>query len=818
MILVKATGAKVVLVTRVKVSPMFKRNALISMLFVLCVGAASYIYIGQVEKQSVVEAELLKAQAEKASATLSYQLKKWRQSLALSASDPALKATLVKGGDVLASWVGKRSSSISGLLKLRVVRPGLMQIDISSTPPLRYAGLDLIRRVEISQKSQLAEVHMMAGDERHIAIAVPVMDKDELLAIVLGAFDVNVMQKVLALVLMEEKDGFFSLQQGGLRIAASGGEAHETGISFGRVKVLGSQWGIDFKRKVLAVPLTQDNVLTYTLAVLIAILFFGLAAGGWNNEKTRKKLTETIRKKMARKPKVKEVVSVDEVAGNEEFDQVAGSTDDARITAMKASIEDKIASNGPETIKRESMVDVEEDAHLLQSIFRAYDIRGIVDETLTEYGVLLIGQSIATEALNAGQESIVIARDGRLHSKRLSDALARGIQLTGCDVVDIGQVPTPVLYFATHELDTQSGVMITGSHNPKEYNGLKIVIAGETLSGDAIQGLYKRIETASFSSGKGSYQEKMILPEYVGAIREDVRLGRLMKVVVDCGNGVAGEAAPMLLSTLGCDVVPLYCDIDGEFPNHHPDPSKPENLQDLINKVRDEGAELGLAFDGDGDRLGVVDSNGNVIWPDRQMMLYAIDVLSRQAGADILYDVKCTRNLAKVIVKHGGKPVMSKTGHSLIKAKMKETNAELAGEMSGHIFFKERWYGFDDALYTAARLLEILTAEFRETAEIFAELPDSVNTPELTVNLQEGENFTFVEKLQEIANFGDAKIITIDGIRVEYQDGWGLVRASNTTPSLVLRFEAEDEQALARIKAVFKEQVRLVNKDIDLPF
>jgi len=430
----------------------------------------------------------------------------------------------------------------------------------------------------------------------------------------------------------------------------------------------------------------------------------------------------------------------------------------------------------------------------------------------------LIGQAIATEALNEGQSSIAIARDGRLHSKRLSDALVKGVLSTGCDVVDIGQVPTPILYFATHELDTQSGIMVTGSHNPKEYNGLKIVIAGNTLSGDAIQALYKRIEKADFNNGEGEYQERMMLPEYIGAITADVRLGRMMKVVVDCGNGVAGEAAPMLLSTLGCDVVPLYCEVDGEFPNHHPDPSKLENLQELIDKVREEEAELGLAFDGDGDRLGVVDSSGNVIWPDRQMMLYAIDVLSRQAGADIIYDVKCTKNLAKVIVKHGGKPVMSKTGHSLIKAKMKETSAELAGEMSGHVFFKERWYGFDDALYTAARLLEILTADFKLSADVFSELPDSVNTPELTVNMQEGENFTFVEELQSTATFGDAKLITIDGIRVEYQDGWGLVRASNTTPSLVLRFEADDEQALARIKGVFKEQMLHVNEGLDLPF
>lgn len=453
-----------------------------------------------------------------------------------------------------------------------------------------------------------------------------------------------------------------------------------------------------------------------------------------------------------------------------------------------------------------------------QSIFRAYDIRGIVDETLTENGVNLIGRAIASEALNLGQRAIVIARDGRLHSERLSDALTKGIQSAGCDVIDVGQVPTPVLYFATHHTETQSGVMITGSHNPANYNGLKIVIDGNTLSGDAIQALYQRIESDDFERGKGTYQEQMMLPEYIGEVSGDVRMGRMMKVVVDCGNGVAGEAAPMLLATLGCDVVPLYCDIDGSFPNHHPDPSKPENLQELIERVREEEAELGLAFDGDGDRLGVVDSAGNIIWPDRQMMLYAKDVLSRQAGADIIYDVKCTRNLAKVIAKHGGKPIMAQTGHSLIKAKMKETNAELAGEMSGHIFFKERWYGFDDAMYTASRLLEIISAEFRPSAEIFAEFPDSVSTPELNILLEEGENFSFIEAFQAQAQFDDAKLITIDGLRVEFKDGWGLVRASNTTPSLVLRFEADDEVALERIKQLFKEQMLKTNPAIEFTF
>jgi len=808
---VKVIEAKVVLVILVKGSLMPKKSTLILMLLVLVLGGAGYVYIGQVEKQNATDAEQLQIRAQKVSVALSHKLKSWRDSLALLASDATLPLALNVGEKDLNNWLDRKSISIEGLLKLRVVRPGIIQIDISSAPPLRYAGLDLIRKVERTKKPQLVELHMMASDERHVAIAMPVMEAGKLSAVMLGSFDVTVLQEAFTHAIAGEKDGFLALQQGGLKIAAGGVASHASGSSSGAVKVLGSQWEVVFKKEVPATPLAQSEVLTYMMSALILIWLLGFAISSWKNEELRLKLNGALKKRIIKKAEKAEAEDVSKSLA-------LGPVDHVEVNALKASIEEKIASAGHAVAEVDSMIDVKEEAHLLQSIFRAYDIRGIVDETLTEHGVLLIGQSIATEALNAGQKAIVIARDGRLHSERLSEALAKGIQSTGCDVIDIGQVPTPVLYFATHKLDTQSGVMITGSHNPKEYNGLKIVIAGDTLSGEAIQGLYKRIEKSDFSSGEGVYQEQMILPEYIGAISDDVRLGRLMKVVVDCGNGVAGDAAPMLLSTLGCDVVPLYCEVDGEFPNHHPDPSKPENLQDLIDKVRDEEAELGLAFDGDGDRLGVVDSDGNVIWPDRQMMLYAIDVLSRQAGADILYDVKCTKNLAKVIVKHGGKPVMTKTGHSLIKAKMKETNADLAGEMSGHIFFKERWYGFDDALYTAARLLEILTADFKTSADVFSELPDSVSTPELTVDMQEGENFAFVEQLLSTAAFGEANIITIDGIRVEYQDGWGLVRASNTTPSLVLRFEADDEQALARIKGVFKEQMLKMNEAIDLPF
>ncbi|PSF05201.1 phosphomannomutase/phosphoglucomutase [Marinobacter fuscus] len=451
-------------------------------------------------------------------------------------------------------------------------------------------------------------------------------------------------------------------------------------------------------------------------------------------------------------------------------------------------------------------------------IFRAYDIRGIVGQTLSRDVVEVIGRAIGSEAASLGITDLCIGYDGRHSSPELSEALGRGIMATGCNVIYLGAIPTPVLYFATHHLQTGSGVMVTGSHNPADYNGLKIMLGGETLSGDAIQKLYQRIQNADFTSGQGSQSRDDVRRAYLDRIVGDIAVAAPLKVVLDAGNGIAGELGPMLVEELGCDVTPLYCDIDGNFPNHHPDPGKPDNLRDLIARVQETGADIGLAFDGDGDRLGVVTNTGKIIWPDRLMMLFARDVVSRNPGADVLYDVKCSRRLASVISEAGGRPIMWKTGHSLMKAKMKETGALLAGEMSGHIFFGERWYGFDDGLYSAARLLEILGIEDRHADEVFEDFPEDISTPELNVEVTEKEKFAIIEQLGEQAEFGDGSISTIDGIRVDYADGWGLCRASNTTPVLVLRFEAENEAALERIKAVFREQLQKVAPDLVATF
>ncbi|MBU3736931.1 MAG: phosphomannomutase/phosphoglucomutase [Methylobacterium sp.] len=455
---------------------------------------------------------------------------------------------------------------------------------------------------------------------------------------------------------------------------------------------------------------------------------------------------------------------------------------------------------------------------LPQEIFKAYDIRGIVGKSLTPDIVEAIGRAIGSEARARLRTQIVTGYDGRLSGPELGAALVRGLRKAGMDVIDLGMVTTPMVYFAAHHLGTLCGVMVTGSHNPPDYNGLKMVLAGETLSGEAIQDLRRRIEDNDFCSGAGSYQRRDIAQDYIDRIAADIKLARPMKVAVDCGNGVAGAYAGQLFRALGCEVEALFCDVDGHFPNHHPDPSVPENLADLIRTLHTGNAEIGLAFDGDADRLGVVTKDGNIIYPDRQLMLFAADVLSRQPGATVIFDVKSTRLLDGWIAGHGGKPMLWKTGHSLMKAKMKETGAALAGEMSGHVFFKERWYGFDDGLYAGARLLEILSRSADPGAVLNA-LPDSVSTPEQHIRMQEGEPHALIARLEQEARFdGATRILDIDGLRVEFPDGFGLMRASNTTPVIVLRFEADNADALRRIQQQFRAILLAVRPGLEMPF
>jgi phosphomannomutase/phosphoglucomutase len=461
-----------------------------------------------------------------------------------------------------------------------------------------------------------------------------------------------------------------------------------------------------------------------------------------------------------------------------------------------------------------------------KSIFKAYDIRGVIGKTLDADAARSIGRAFGSEVRAQGGDAVVVARDGRLSGPELIQALSDGLRAAGVDVVNVGMVPTPVGYFAASvplkldggERRVDSCIVVTGSHNPPDYNGFKMVLRGAAIYGEQILALHQRIVDENFADGSGTYTEYDIADAYLDRIASDVKLARPIKIVVDTGNGVAGGLAPKLFKKLGCELVELFTEIDGTFPNHHPDPAHPENLQDVIRALKESDAEIGFAFDGDGDRPGVVTKDGQIIYPDRQLMLFAEEVLSRNKGAQIIYDVKCTRNLAKWVKEKGGEPLMWKTGHSLVKAKLRETGAPLAGEMSGHVFFKDRWYGFDDGLYTGARLLEILT-RVADPSKLLNSLPNSNSTPELQLKLEEGENFELIARLQQNAKFtGADDVVKIDGLRVEYPDGFGLARSSNTTPVVVMRFEADSDEALKRIQEDFRRVIMAEKPDAKLPF
>lgn len=466
------------------------------------------------------------------------------------------------------------------------------------------------------------------------------------------------------------------------------------------------------------------------------------------------------------------------------------------------------------------------NARCTGDIFRAYDVRGIVDKQLGESTMRAIGRAVAT--LHPGLPAIAVGYDGRLSSERLAAALCTGLRVSGAHVVEIGQAPTPLLYYAAHELCEGSGLMVTGSHNPPEYNGVKMMISGHTLAGDDIQQVRAAIEGGRFleceDGGEGATRRREVLADYVARIAADVRPARRLRIAVDSGNGAAGPAAKALFSRMDCELTCLYCDVDGRFPNHHPNPSVAENLAALQRKVRDDGLDIGFALDGDGDRLGVVDERGEIIWPDRQMMVYAQDLLRRHPGAAVIYDVKSSRHLPQIVEQCGGRAYMSRTGHSFIKSMLREKDALLAGEMSGHIFFRDRWYGFDDGLYAAARMMEIVAADGRRCSDIFGDLPQAFGTPEINIHFErEGRQHDFMRRFaRSTPRFTGTRVggrvDLTDGVRVEFDDGWGLVRASNTTPCLVARFEAESEQRLRELQQLFRTELLRVEPALDIPF
>lgn len=811
---------------------------------VIVVAAAAAVHTLTVMRADVLHRQQVEVSGASLAKQVAFRLQRYAEVMDVLVRDAALRQVFRGGNpEAVSAKEAELSSLFPSALKLRLLPPGVEQVDTSATPHLSYACLAMLRDAETSDKPVAAEVHLLGTPQQHIALARRAVSADggEVVGSLLVDLAVPLLQQTLDQAGLGQ--GYVELRQSTadgkeLVLAASGNRSLQQAPPAIATPVDGTHWRLAYWPAPVNWSLLSPEQITFWGLVLAAVVLLALVIYMLNKVITNLvrndlvSIINLVRDLAGGKVKRDYPVRLHSFRGTaevlsrmaHEFRRGVGVSAAAAAHGADSadlvvdSLEADLMFEGGDPLAMEVVEEPVTEARVSSTIFKAYDIRGIVGSTLDAHIAHEIGRAIGSEAYERGQQSIIVARDGRLSGPEISGALIKGLRATGRDVIDIGQVPTPVLYFATQYLNTGSGVMVTGSHNPTDYNGFKIVLRNETLASDAIQGLRRRIETGNFLAGEGGLESVDVVPDYIERITSDVRIAHPMKVVADCGNGVAGEIAPRLLRTLGCDVVELYCEIDGRFPNHHPDPSQPENLRDLIKAVRESGAAVGLAFDGDGDRLGVVDAEGTIIWPDRQMMLYARDILSRHPGATIIYDVKCSSHLGAVIQQYGGAPLMWKTGHSLVKAKMVETGALLAGEMSGHIFFKERWFGFDDALYTCARLLEVLAADGRPSNKVFGGLPNMVNTPELRIEMAEGEHFRFMERLLSHAQFEGAVLTTIDGLRADFEDGWGLVRASNTTPCLVLRFEGKSAHALKRIQDEFRRLILGLNPSLSIPF
>lgn len=749
--------------------------------------------------------------------------------LARVAANPQLQVTLQQGGSATLDRL--LHYQFADNLAIYTHLPGTARMTDDPQAPLSFAALDMIRRAERGLPVPI-EAHRI-GDSWRLYAVQPLRASPTapIGGTLLAVFD---MQRLTALLPPLPTDA------GQLRLVqqfpgAPAQTLYQTGSGHAPALQLGTDnpaWSIEF-RGGAAMAAGAPNPLLLAGAILLVLA--GALAGllvlqrSWSkalaaDAETLQQLTRGHKAAGLQLGPLEPVAqSIMALASRASQGPVSRPVAPAATAAPVATVEELPPLEDVLDIDILDELDEEPGSgipELPAEIFRAYDIRGVVGRTLTADHVYWLGRAIGSESLDAGQPQVAVARDGRLSGPELQEQLVRGLCDSGCQVLDLGMVPTPVLYYATHVTEASSGVMLTGSHNPPDYNGLKIVIAGQTLSGERITALHQRLLDNRLHLGSGSCTPLQILDDYCQRIVDDVLLARPLKVVVDCGNGVGGVIAQTLIDRLGCDVIPLYCEVDGTFPNHHPDPGKLENLQDLILIVRQQGADLGIAFDGDADRLGVVTPNGESICADRLLMLFAEDIVTRNPGADIVFDVKCTRQLPQLISRLGGRPVMWKSGHSMIKAKMRETQALLGGEMSGHVFFQERWYGFDDGLYAAARLLELISmlAVDRDGINaLFGRYVTGMNTPEINLTVGEQRKFELIESLQRSADWGEqARITTIDGIRVDYPDGWGLVRASNTTPVLVLRFEADSAPGLERIRQLFRSQLAAVAPDLEL--
>ncbi len=760
-----------------------------------------------------------------------------KQTLTAIAEDEQTIAIFQQGVDdeALQAAAAEKQSLFDHALQLRYLKPNATTLN-DQIPALSYASLEMLKKARLTSQIN-PEAHLLGTVNQHIVLVEQVVNsRPALIGLLHLSMDLRLFDSMLGGLAMDH--GYVELTERvadqTLVLAKMGDVEHRQGHA-ATAGVADTAWTITYWPGVADRSVANRSTASGLpiIPIICLLLLIGVAyfiAMKKTRESTAAKAALITYEGAVRAiaegahagiehitshlPKASRATAHLKPLSQALFSntQMSASLRETDIDQDQSDILD-ISTGSEETTKRPAPLEI------APVIFRAYDIRGIVGESLTDTAVYEIARALGTMAHERDQQSMVVARDGRDSSPALCDALIKGLRSTGRDVIDIGMVPTPVLYFATHHLKTGSGVMVTGSHNAATYNGLKMMLAGSTLSGDDIQEIKQRTTSRTHATGVGGLRHVDIAADYIQRITEDIApaAGAALKIVVDCGNGVAGILAPQLLNAIGHDVVAMYCDIDGGFPNHHPDPSQPENLQDLIDKVKAEDADIGFAFDGDGDRLGIVDAVGNIIWPDRQLMLLAKDVLSRNPDATIIFDVKCSRHLKSIIESNGGKPLMSKTGHSLIKSKMKAFDAPLAGEMSGHLFFKERWYGFDDALYAAARFIEIFTNAGKTPTALFAALPGGVATPELRIPLSEDQHVGFMEELADRITRLDAEIIDIDGLRIEFDDGWGLARPSNTSPNIILRFEGENEAALERIKSEFRTAIQSIIS-VDLPF
>ena len=789
------------------------------------IGAAYLAGQWHLQQQQAQQQQLNGLEAQKIAAQVHATILTYRARAGILAGDPSLIGPLSANDETALQQAELRIHQlVPDAIRVRLIKSGVDKLEAGVYPALTFADIDMLGFAEIQAKPPPIEAHTLGTPVQHFDVVTPIFDSSRnFLGSLLLSFPAGKISSMLTT--MDMPEGFADLVQHDndpavASLAVKGDASLKGNTMVASAPVNGTRWSVNYyamfdpamKRAGLFYIYGGGGVLVLVM-IIISMLFVNFLMAAIRSD--QKTLNTLVLDKWSKRARTHYPVRFKPNQGLVDFILNMGEPAPTR-TAVKKQARPQALNNGTQTRRQQGDVPDKagKPATIQQrqqqtpvrktvpaSIFKAYDIRGIVGDTLTDELVYEIGLAIGSEAQQRQQQTIVIARDGRLSGKGFAAILAKGLRDSGRDVIDIGMAPTPVLYFATYQLKTGSGVIVTGSHNPPTYNGFKIMLGGITLSGPTIQALRKRIENGRYSSGAGMYKSHDIVADYIARITADITLQRPIKVVVDCGNGVAGAVAPQLLRELGCEVHELYCEVDGKFPNHHPDPSRPENLKDLITAVMEQQADVGLAFDGDGDRLGVIDSNGEVIWADRQMMLYATDVLSRNPGAEIIYDVKCSSHLAEVITRQGGKPLMWKTGHSLIKAKLQETGDLLAGEMSGHIFFAHGYYGFDDALYATIRLLSILSTSDMTLAQMRDAIPPVVNTPELRIDCAEERKFAVVEAVKaRLKGRPGITVHDIDGVRVTSDDGWWLLRASNTQPVLVGRCEAASAEGLERLK------------------